>query len=147
MQGHQRMTKVGKKEREESMRLLDAMGLPQVHATSEAESQCAELCKKGIVWGVSTEDMDTLCFGAQNMVRHLGNMRETQYSQQGGRKQVQVEVINLEKMLEKFEMNMEEFVDLCIICGCDQTGGIDKVGPKSAFNLIKERKNIENILD
>lgn len=27
--------------------------------------------------------------------------------------------IDLSKVLKSFEMNMDEFIDLCILCGCD----------------------------
>lgn len=50
-------------------------------------------------------------------------------------------------MLEGFEMNMDEFIDLCIMCGCDYTHSIGGVGPIKAFKLLKDNKNIEGILD
>lgn len=34
-------------------------------------------------------------------------------------------------------MNMEQFIDLCILCGCDYTCNIQGVGPIKAFNYIK----------
>lgn len=40
------------------------MGVPVIDAASEAESQCAELVKKKVVWGMASEDMDSLTFGA-----------------------------------------------------------------------------------
>jgi len=49
-------------------------------------------------------------------------------------------------MLEGFEMNMDEFIDLCIMCGCDYTHNIGNIGPIKAFKLVKEQKNIEGIL-
>ena len=39
------------------------MGIPHLTAPSEAEAQCAELVKKGMCYGVGTEDMDALTFG------------------------------------------------------------------------------------
>ena len=38
------------------------MGVPVVDAPCEAEAQCAELAKAGIVWATATEDMDALTF-------------------------------------------------------------------------------------
>ena len=32
--------------------------------------------------------------------------------------------IDLDKVLEGFEMTYDEFIDLCILCGCDYTGNI-----------------------
>ena len=47
------------------------MGIPVVDAASEAESQCAELVKKKVVWGMASEDMDSLTFGAPYLLRLL----------------------------------------------------------------------------
>jgi len=44
-------------------------------------------------------------------------------------------------------MNMDEFIDLCILCGCDYTQNIGNVGPVKAFKLIQEHKTIENVLE
>ena len=47
------------------------MGIPYIVSNEEADSQCAYLSKKGIVYGVYTEDMDILTFGAQKIIRNL----------------------------------------------------------------------------
>ena len=69
--------KVTRLHNEESKKLLRLLGVPVVEVTfsisspfqlnshtkkapSEAEAQCAELCKKGKVWATATEDMDAL---------------------------------------------------------------------------------------
>ena len=44
-------------------------------------------------------------------------------------------------------MNMDEFIDLCILCGCDYTHSIGGIGPVKAFNLMKDHKNIEKVLE
>lgn len=43
-------------------------------------------------------------------------------------------------------MTMEQFVDLCILLGCDYTDKIRGVGPKSAFKLMQEHGSIEEII-
>ncbi|KAF5183649.1 Flap endonuclease, partial [Thalictrum thalictroides] len=40
-------------------------------APSEAEAECAALCKSGKVYAVASEDMDSLTFGAPKFLRHL----------------------------------------------------------------------------
>lgn len=47
------------------------MGVPVVEAPTEAEAQCAEMAKSGLVYGLATEDMDALTFGAPRVIRHL----------------------------------------------------------------------------
>lgn len=44
-------------------------------------------------------------------------------------------------------MTMDEFIDLCILCGCDYTKNIGGIGPVKAFKFIKDEKNIETVLD
>ncbi|KAL3749870.1 hypothetical protein ACJRO7_010919 [Eucalyptus globulus] len=56
---------------EDCKRLLRLIGVPVVEATSEAEAQCAALCKAGKIYAVASEDMDSLTFGAPIFLRHL----------------------------------------------------------------------------
>lgn len=42
---------------------------------------------------------------------------------------------------------MEQFVDLCIMLGCDYCPTIRGIGPKKAFDLIIQHKSIENVLN
>ena len=50
-------------------------------------------------------------------------------------------------LLEQFEMSMDEFIDLCIMCGCDYTKNIGGIGPVKAFKFIKDHGTIEGILE
>ena len=58
-----------------------------------------------------------------------------------------VSVYNLDVILEKLNLNYEQFVDFCILCGCDYSPKIPRLGPITAFSLIKKEGNIENILE
>jgi len=40
----------------------------------------------------------------------------------------------------------QQFVDLCILLGCDYLDPIPKVGPSTALNLIREHKTLENVV-
>lgn len=44
-------------------------------------------------------------------------------------------------------MNQKEFVDLCIMCGCDYTQTISGMGPVTAYKFIKECGDIEGVLE
>lgn len=87
-----------------------------------------------LAFGVASEDMDSLTFGAKFLLRGFNSKKEP------------ITQIDLAAMLEGFEMNMDEFIDLCIMCGCDYTHSIGNIGPIKAFKLLKEHKNIEGIL-
>ncbi|VDK50238.1 unnamed protein product [Gongylonema pulchrum] len=62
-------------------------------------------------------------------------------------KKLPVKEMNLSQILKDFAMNTEEFVDLCILLGCDYTSTIRGIGPKKAFDLIKKHRCIENVLE
>ncbi|GJP42526.1 hypothetical protein CLOM_g2077 [Closterium sp. NIES-68] len=66
-----RTVRVTRQHNEDCRRLLRLMGVPVIEAPSEAEAECANLAKQGKVFGVASEDMDALTFGAPKFLRHL----------------------------------------------------------------------------
>ncbi|KAI9011762.1 hypothetical protein DFJ74DRAFT_645673 [Hyaloraphidium curvatum] len=50
-------------------RLVGLFGMPCLVSRSEAEAECAELSRRGLVDAVLSEDIDTLLFGATALVR------------------------------------------------------------------------------
>ena len=50
-------------------------------------------------------------------------------------------------MLEGFELSMEEFIDLCILLGCDYTKTIKGMGLVKAFKYMQDKKSIEKVLE
>jgi flap endonuclease-1 len=47
------------------------LGLPTIQAKSEAEAQCADLVIKGFAEGVISEDIDTLVFKSDSLVKNF----------------------------------------------------------------------------
>jgi flap endonuclease-1 len=137
IQMSKRTIRVSKEQIEEAKVLLQLLGIPVIQAPSEAEAQCCELVKGNLAYAIGTEDMDALTFGSKILLRHL-NFSEA-------RKEPILE-FNLEKILSELKLNQEQFIDLCILCGCDYTDTIKGIGPKRALKLIQEHQTIENIL-
>lgn len=135
---NRRLVKVTKEHVEEVKILLKHMGVPYVQAPCEAEAQCAELAKAGKVYAVGTEDMDALTFGTPILLRHLT------FSEA---RKMPIKEFHLTNILEGFEMKPDEFVDLCILLGCDYVDKIRGIGPKKAIELVKKYGNIETILE
>lgn len=138
-----RLVKVTKQHNDDCKILLGFMGVPVVNAPCEAEAQCAELAKAGIVWATSTEDMDALTFRTPKLIRKL---TFSQNSTKDKKSQPIIE-IDCEKVLTGMNLTYEQFVDLCIMCGCDYCNTIKGIGPKNALKLIREHKNIETIIE
>ncbi|CAM4492426.1 unnamed protein product [Lepidochelys olivacea] len=115
--------------------LLSYLGVPCVQAPAEAEATCAALVKSGKVWCTATEDMDALPFGSLRLIRHLS-----------AKKSCEVEEFSLPAILQKLGMTQEQFVDLCILLGCDYCGKIWRLGPKKALRLLQQHGTIEQVL-
>jgi flap endonuclease-1 len=120
---------------EDAKTLIKLLGLPLIEAPTEAEAQCAVMAKAGIVYAVATEDTDCLTFGSPILLRGFSSKEEP------------VIEVKLEIVLEKLGLNMEEFIDMCILCGCDYSAGIDGIGSIKAHKLMCEYKSIENVLE
>lgn len=134
-----RLVKVSRQHNEDCKELLRLMGVPVIDAPCEAEAQCAELAKKGKVFATGTEDMDALTFATPKLLRKLT------FSQNSKDKQC-IQELDFDKVLTGLDISYEQFVDLCILCGCDYCGSIRGIGPKTALKLIKEHKCIEAII-
>ena len=114
--------------------VFNIFNVPYVQAETEADLVCCELYKQGIVDGCMSNDMDFLPSGCGKLVGNY-NLSDV------------VSVYNLDVILEKLNLNYEQFVDFCILCGCDYSPKIPRLGPITAFSLIKKEGNIENILE
>ncbi|TLD17591.1 uncharacterized protein PgNI_00615 [Pyricularia grisea] len=133
-----RTVRVTREHNEECRQLLKLMGIPYIIAPTEAEAQCAVLARAGKVFAAASEDMDTLCFDSPILLRHLT------FSE--ARKEP-IQEIHVDKVLEGLDMDRKQFVDLCILLGCDYLDPIPKVGPSTALKLIREHGSLEVIVE
>ncbi|GAB2283139.1 Elongation of fatty acids protein 2 [Dionaea muscipula] len=133
-----RTVKVTQQHNEDCKKLLRLMGVPVIEAPSEAEAQCAALCKSQKVYAVASEDMDSLTFGAPRFVRHLMDPSS---------KKIPVMEFEIEKILVELNLSMDQFIDLCILSGCDYCDSIRGIGGQTALKLIHQHGSIENILE
>ncbi|PMD19164.1 flap endonuclease-like protein 1 [Hyaloscypha hepaticicola] len=133
-----RTVRVTREHNAECQRLLKLMGVPYIIAPTEAEAQCAVLAKAGKVYAAASEDMDTLCFDSPVLLRHLT------FSEQ---RKEPIQEIFTEKVLAGLNMDRKQFVDLCILLGCDYLDPIPKVGPHTALKLIREYGTLEKFVE
>lgn len=126
---------ITKEDIESVKKLFDLMNIQYFHPDGEADSFCSELQKKGIVDMCISDDMDLLASGSNILLRdfNVSSNNITEY--------------NLENILKELDLTTEEWIDFCILCGCDYTNRIYGIGPPNAYKLIKTYKNIESVLD
>ncbi|KAK9818555.1 hypothetical protein WJX74_006900 [Apatococcus lobatus] len=122
---------------DECKKLLRLMGVPVVEAPSEAEAQCCAMNKADLVFGVATEDMDALTFGTPRLIRNLMAPASAK---------ITVTEYDYDKVLEGLGLTVDQFIDMCILCGCDYCGHIKGVGEKKALQLVQKFGDMKNIM-
>jgi flap endonuclease-1 len=125
---------IGKKELNECRELLDMMGIPYINAPEEADSQCAYLAKEGFVDAVYSDDMDILTFGSPIIIKNLISLKNKPIE------------LNLNSILEKLNLSYDEFIDFCILLGCDYSNGISNINYNVIYEYYLRNRNIESTL-
>ncbi|MEY3393456.1 MAG: hypothetical protein RL498_371 [Pseudomonadota bacterium] len=102
-------------------------------APLEAETMCADMCKRKLVDAVLTEDTDALAYGCNVFLTKIDFVNFTCIE------------INHCEMLQALKLSYDEFLDLCIMCGTDYNKNIPKIGFETAYKYIMHYKSIENL--
>ena len=114
--------------------LFDAMKVSYYDAPLEAETMCADLCKRGIVAAAMSDDTDVLAYGSPVFLTKVDIYRGTATK------------ILYKDMLEKLKLgSSSQFLDLCIMCGTDYNKNIAKVGCETSYKYILQYGDIETI--
>jgi flap endonuclease-1 len=116
-----------------SKKLFELFGIKYIHVDCEAESLLALLCKNGIIDGCISEDTDILANGGYLFLRNFNADKNT------------IDEYCLHGILDNLQMTHDQFIDMCILCGCDYTSKINGMGPITAYKLIKKYNNLENV--
>ncbi len=131
----------------ESMRLLEAMGIPYVQAPSEGEAQAAYLSKKGISWATASQDYDSFLFATPRLVRNLTISGKRKLPGKDVYVEIKPELIELERLLKTLGISREQLIDIAILIGTDYNpDGIEGIGPKTAYQIIKSYGSLEKAL-
>ena len=67
------------------------------------------------VYGIATEDMDALTFATPRLIRNLCTPVQ---------QKVPINEYEYEKVIEGLKLTQDQFIDFCILCGCDYCGSI-----------------------
>jgi 5'-3' exonuclease len=111
--------------------LLDILKIPYYTSPGEAEKMCAKLCIDGIIDGVLSEDTDLLAYKCPVFLSKIDMYREVFVQ------------INYKELLDNLQLNSDEFLDVCIMCGNDYNTNIPKIGSIKSYDKIQKYKNIE----
>mmetsp|Transcript_39545 Transcript_39545/g.93075 ORF Transcript_39545/g.93075 Transcript_39545/m.93075 type:complete len:1227 (+) Transcript_39545:71-3751(+) len=106
-------------------RLLEAFGIPVVHAPAEAEAQCVFLAEARLVDAVATDDSDALVFGAREVFRRL--FSEDQ----------RVECYSCDRIQARLGLQQMEMAILAMLLGCDYTVGVHGIGIVNGLEVVR----------
>lgn len=124
--------KIDKKDFDLTKKLFDILEVPYFDAPLEAETMCSDLCIRGKVKAVLSEDTDVLAYGSPIFLSKI--------SSDGSCLK-----IHYEDLLKKTSLTASQFLDFCIMCGTDYNKNIPRIGPARAYKLISEFGSIEKI--
>ena len=130
-----RTVHINKYQIQECIELLEIMGIPYVIAPEEADSQCAELVKCGLADGVLTEDMDIMTFGANKIYRNLTSYKKDTLE------------VSMDDVLNTLKLNYEQFVELCLLFGCDYCDKLNDMKPELIYKYYSKNKNITDTIN
>ncbi|CAH6720411.1 DNA repair protein Rad2p [[Candida] jaroonii] len=112
--------------------LLRRFGIPFITAPMEAEAQCAELLKLGLVDGIITDDSDCFLFGGDRIYKNMFNQK--QY----------VECYMNSELQRNLGLDQHKLIELGLLLGSDYTEGIKGIGPVLAMEILAEFGNLVN---
>lgn len=122
---------------EESKKLIEYMGIPSIQAPGEGEAQAAYMSINGDVFACASQDYDSVLFGSEKLLLNFSSPR----------KNIALQIVVLQEMLESLGIVREQLVDIAILIGNDFCSGIKGIGQITALDLVKEYGDINNMMD
>lgn len=113
--------------------LLKRFGIPYITAPMEAEAQCAELFRLGLVDGIITDDSDCFLFGGSKVYKNMFNQKQF------------VECYMMEDIEAKTGLDQPKLIELALLLGSDYTEGIKGIGPVLAVEILAEFGNLKGL--
>ncbi len=117
----------------ECQALLRLFGIPYITAPMEAEAQCAELVRLGLVDGVVTDDCDIFLFGGTRVYKNMFNSNKYVECYLSG---------DIEKELS---LSRDQLIAIAHLLGSDYTEGLPGVGPVTAVEILSDFPNANGL--
>lgn len=120
-------------------RVIYAAGIPCLQAKTEGEKLCSMLCREGKVSAVFSSDSDNIAYGCPLII----NEYKIGYPYSDS----VLHCIKADQVAEALKMTQAQFLDLCIMAGCDYNNNIPQKGVSRAFKLIQDHGSIDALSD
>ena len=121
---------------------LKKIGMPVFEAKEDAERMCSALNREGLVSAVWGTDTDNYALGTPILITNLSLFIKDKEDEKGKRT---VELVDVEKILDGLNVDLEFLTDLCIMCGCDFNTNMPGYGPKKSYDLLRTYGSFSNI--
>lgn len=116
----------------EVIEIIKIFGYPIIESDIEADITLAELSKQNKIDYIVTDDLDILVFGGKNILKGFSISDKKKFQE-----------ISLKQFLKDSGLTQQKLIDIAILIGCDYCPKTKKIGPITAYKLVKENGNIE----
>jgi 5'-3' exonuclease len=112
-------------------KLFEVLSVPYIKAEFEADALCAKLFKEKIITACLTDDMDMLALGCGSTIKFQdGKLIE----------------FNLEQIKEELQFTQDQFIDMCIMFGCDYLQHPFRLECEEVYKMIKKHGSLLHAL-
>ena len=112
-------------------KLFDLLGIPYIRAAYEADALCAKLFKERLITACLSDDMDMLALGCGSTIKiQDGNIIE----------------FDLKYIRNELQITQEQFIDMCIMFGCDYLQHPFHLDPNEVYEMIKKHGSLLEFL-
>lgn len=112
-------------------KLFDILNIVYIRAEYEADALCAKLYKENIINCCLSDDMDMLALGCGSTIK-FSDGKVIEY--------------NLEHIKRELNFTQEQFIDMCIIFGCDYLQHPIKIDCEDVHELLKKHGSLLDAL-
>ncbi|QLJ52396.1 MAG: Flap structure-specific endonuclease [Candidatus Fermentimicrarchaeum limneticum] len=141
----QASSKLSREMVEDAKKLVELMGLPVIQAPGEGEAQAAFLAERNVVDACSSQDYDSLLFGAPRLVRNLTMSGRRKLPRKDVYVDVRTELVELGRSLKALGIDRKGLIWIGILVGTDFNSGVKGIGPKKALKIVAESSSFEDV--
>ena len=113
--------------------IVKNLGFKVYQSNGDGERLACTLVRSGICKAVWSQDYDCLVHGAHTVILGLKG-----YSYQDNERVTMVETISLKQVLKALDISFQQYVEMCIISGCDYNDNIPRYGVGTVYKDIKK---------